>query len=415
MTTPLALLLRAPFTRRAWQQLAYLGIGAPLGVLTGGYALACVYLGVLSALTVIGFPLIALGLLAARKLAAVHRRLARTLLHVQVDDPGQTRPPPGFVNWVKANVSNPTAGRSFAYLLLKLPIAIIGAAIVVAWADNFLAIVSPVLWSANQDRPLPGPFDHWPGPLFLCLLGILAVFVMPWLVRAFVGLDAGLVRWLLGPSPGVARVRQLEKTRAQAVDDAAAMLRRIERDLHDGAQARLVGLGMSLTMLRDGLSRDPVDVETLTAQVDAARDTTKEAIAELRDLVRGIHPPVLDNGLADAVRSLAARTAGTVEIDVVLEPRPAPAIESILYFCAAELLANTGKHSGAGSVRIDAHYRRDAIVLRVVDDGHGGARPDRGGGLAGLADRLGTVDGWLSIDSPDGGPTIVTVEIPAAR
>jgi signal transduction histidine kinase len=171
-----------------------------------------------------------------------------------------------------------------------------------------------------------------------------------------------------------------------------------------------MNLGMAKKKL--GTGGEVLDVEAVRELVDAAHRGAKDALAELRELARGIHPAVLDNGLADALASLAAGNAIPAELAVSIPVRPRPAIESIAYFCAAELLANATKHSEASKIRIDVAGEDRVLVLRVTDDGRGGADPDRGSGLAGLAQRVSTVDGRLEIDSPPGGPTRVTVELP---
>jgi signal transduction histidine kinase len=216
-----------------------------------------------------------------------------------------------------------------------------------------------------------------------------------------------LVRWLLGPYRPTERIRDLEETRARAVDDAAAMLRRIERNLHDGAQVRLVALTMQLTMIKEAVPQGPARELAVTAQATAA-----EAIAELRELVRGIHPPVLDQGLDAALASLAARSPVPAELQADIGERPTAAIESIAYFCAAELLTNVGKHSNASHAWLEVTRSGDRLRLRVRDDGVGGARAGMGSGLSGLRDRVATVDGQLEVDSPPGGPTVVTVDLP---
>ncbi|HEX2158101.1 MAG TPA: histidine kinase [Actinomycetes bacterium] len=197
------------------------------------------------------------------------------------------------------------------------------------------------------------------------------------------------------------------------MDDAAERLRQVERDLHDGAQIRLATLAMHLGMAKEKLGDegDPRDVTGARELVDAAHRSAKDALAELRDLARGIHPPVLDNGLADALATLAAGSAIPVELAADIPVRPTPAIETIAYFCAAELLANAAKHSHAGRILLEATGRDGTLLLSVTDDGAGGADPG-GSGLTGLAQRVRTVDGRLEITSPPGGPTRVAVELP---
>jgi signal transduction histidine kinase len=229
-----------------------------------------------------------------------------------------------------------------------------------------------------------------------------------------VALDRRLLQALLGPARLALRVRDLEHTRALAVDDAAAQLRRVERDLHDGAQIRLATLAMHLGLAKETLAEagGTTDVGRARELVDAAHRDAKRALGELRDLARGIHPPVLDSGLDDALATLAATSAIPVELACDLPERPAPAIETIAYYCAAELLANAAKHSHAGRVTVQADGRHGSLVLEVGDDGVGGADPALGSGLAGLVQRVSTVDGRLRIASPEGGPTLVSVQLP---
>jgi signal transduction histidine kinase len=216
----------------------------------------------------------------------------------------------------------------------------------------------------------------------------------------------------------VSRVRELEQSRAHVVDDSAARLRRIERDLHDGAQAQMVAVAMKLGLAREKLGgaidgTAQADLERVLELVDAAHRGAKEAIAELRDLARGIHPSVLDHGLGIALRTLAARSDVPVELAVDLPERPSAAIETIAYFCAAELLANVAKHSSARHATLEAVHVGGLLRVRVGDDGSGGARIEARGGLAGLAERVRTVDGRLQVSSPSGGPTVVAVELPS--
>jgi len=207
------------------------------------------------------------------------------------------------------------------------------------------------------------------------------------------------------------RARELQERRARAVDESAARLRRIERDLHDGAQVRLAALAMTLGEIKENLEQSSGDDRTL-ALAGAAHQNAKDTLAELRDLARGIHPPVLDRGLGPALGILAGTSAIPVGLTVALTERPSPAIEAMAYFCAAELLANATKHSGARRVNIGVREQDSGLVMSVTDDGDGGARLVPGGGLAGLRERVQTVDGRLEIDSPSGGPTIITIELP---
>ncbi len=255
---------------------------------------------------------------------------------------------------------------------------------------------------------------------------VLLAFSQWWAVLLLAGavLNGSLAylvpRWnLLRDAPkNVERVRELQRSRAAVVDDAAARLRRIEQDLHDGAQAQMVAVVMKLGLARDHLSSSAArpqgaDLDRALELVEAAHRGAMEAIAELRDLARGIYPPALDEGLGAALAGLAARSDLPVELVVDLPERPSPAIETIAYFCAAELLTNTAKHSGARHAKLQVLHQPGVVMMRVSDDGTGGARLEPGGGLAGLAERVKTVDGRLQVESPAGGPTMVTVELPS--
>jgi signal transduction histidine kinase len=211
------------------------------------------------------------------------------------------------------------------------------------------------------------------------------------------------------------RARELEVRRARAVDQSAARLRRIERDLHDGAQIRLAALALTLGEIKENLE-SPADLAGDDARtqmlISAAHRNAKETLAELRDLARGIHPPVLDQGIGPALDSLAETSAVPVRLALDIQHRPSPAIEAIAYFCAAELLANVAKHSGASKAEISVASDRAAFEMTVSDDGSGQAALSPGGGLEGLLERVQTVDGQLTIDSSAGGPTRITVSMP---
>jgi signal transduction histidine kinase len=238
------------------------------------------------------------------------------------------------------------------------------------------------------------------------------------LVLAALQFSVGYWYLVIDHRPFARRVRELERSRAHLVDDSAARLRQIERDLHDGAQAQMVAVAMKLGLatkklhgLTDGTGQ--TDLERVLELVVTAHRGAKEAITELRDLARGIHPPVLDQGLGIALTTLAARSDLPVELVIDLPERPSAAIETIAYFCAAELLTNVTKHSGARHATLEAAHAPGLLRVLVSDDGSGGARLEDHGGLAGLAERIKTVDGRLQVASPPGGPTVVTVELPS--
>jgi signal transduction histidine kinase len=320
---------------------------------------------------------------------------------------------------------------------VKLPIAIFQLYAAAWWLIGAFDLLVPLRWAAFH--PLVGaaggaemrtisPFPGGAGAphagsfadtLITAGIGALTLLAAPWFARGVVAVDRWLLRASLGPGELAQRVRSLEEARALAVDDSAALLRRLERDLHDGAQVRLVALAMRLDMakVRLGPAGGPVtDPEGARDLVETARRDAGEVLSELRDLSRGIHPPVLDEGLPDALATLAARSSVPVELSVDLpqdrSQRPTPAIETIAYFCAAELLTNVIKHSGARHAVLRAEQRDERLRLWVTDDGCGGAALGTGTGLPGLAQRVRTVDGSMRISSPVGGPTTVEIELP---
>ena len=234
----------------------------------------------------------------------------------------------------------------------------------------------------------------------------------PRVSRRLATADVGLARWLLSPPRDLAaRITELEVSRERVVDAAEAERRRIERDLHDGAQQRLVALAMELGRAKARFGDDP---EAARELVDQAHAQAKEALIELRNLVRGVHPPVLtDRGLDAALSGLAALCPVPVDMQVDVAVRPKPAVEAVAYFLVAETLTNVAKHSRAShvSVFVEGHGFPGTLTVVVSDDGIGGADP-RGAGLSGLADRVGGVDGELSVESPSGGPTIISAVLP---
>jgi signal transduction histidine kinase len=314
--------------------------------------------------------------------------------------------------------------RAAAYALVKLPVTAAEIYAVALAALGLTDLSYPFWWPLFRNHP-PGTVLQ-PVPVYTALgtfdiraiggtfaafaAGAAMLLAAPWVARGAAAADCWLMRAMLGPGRLAQRVADLEQTRALAVEDSAAQLRRVERDLHDGAQIRLATLAMNLGMARERLKPD-ADPE-LRELVDAAHQGAKDALADLRNLARGIHPPALDNGLPDALATLAATSAIPVELTADTPQRPAPAIETIAYFCAAELLANAVKHSGANKMRIDLTGGGEVLVLRVTDDGVGGANQALGTGLAGLAQRVRTVDGEVHVASPAGGPTQVTVTLP---
>jgi signal transduction histidine kinase len=279
-------------------------------------------------------------------------------------------------------------------------------------AATSLTVLLAAPWLLNQLGPGNG-FTHL-GPLYL-LAFWLSPLVLLWGAPVVLNLHARSARALLGPTRErqlADRVEHLALTRADTIDHGAAEIRRIERDLHDGAQARLVALGMALNAAEQLFEADPATARALLTE---AKDSSAKALRELRDLVRGIHPPVLaDRGLTEAVRALALDLPLRVEVEGELDGRPPETVESAAFFAVSELLANAVKHAEARRVWIEIGHTGDMLRIGVTDDGRGGADPAGGTGLAGIERRLAAFDGVLAVSSPPGGPTIANLEIPCA-
>ncbi len=277
---------------------------------------------------------------------------------------------------------------------------------------GLIEFIGPATRPAVVIPPPAFPGNSRPVLFFLgAVLIALGLWTAPWLLRAC----GAVARAMLAPAGRAelaVQVRHLAQTRAEAIDTGAAEMRRIERDLHDGAQARLVAMGMTLDAAGQILDSNPAAARALLIE---ARDASAKALAELRDLVRGIHPPVLaDRGLADAVRALALDSPLRPHLASELPGRlPAP-VESAAYFAVSELLANVSKHAGASEAWIDVRHVGGMLRIGVSDNGRGGADPGRGTGLRGLERRIAAFDGVLAVSSPPGGPTAVTMEIPCA-
>ncbi len=388
-------------TRRG---LTYLLLVLPLDVLTAALLLAGLVVSTALQITPLGMWLLALVLRAASGLGRRRRRLVARLLDEQVPAPPLPRRDGGVLAWRRAVLADPAHWRAVGYALVKLPLSIVSLAV---GTGGYVFGLVTLTYYPLQDRS----FGPWWLIGLTWLTGLVLLVAGPWLTRSVVALERLLVRGLLGPSRAAQRIADLRETRDRAVADADTTLRRIERDLHDGAQARLIGVGMQLTMVRELLTAG-APPETVRSAVDTAQTTLTEAVTELRDLVRGIHPPVLDRGLEAALTTVAAGSAVPVTLEIDLPRRPSPAIESIVYFTACELLTNAGRHSGARTATIQIKVKDDKLQLLVRDDGRGGAAVFPGGGLAGLIERVRMVDGTLVVDSPPAGPTTVTVEIP---
>jgi signal transduction histidine kinase len=340
---------------------------------------------------------------------------ARYRLTLGVEIPAVSRPT-RTGRWLadaRAAATSPVVWKQIAYYVALLPLSALNlAGVLLAWSVPPTLVALPIYYASTGWPDAQRYGDGSPVVWTICGLAFLwLVFVSPRLVWGLASLDAAIAQALLGPSARgrlSARLDELVVSRRRAVDSAEEERRRIERDLHDGAQQRLVSLAMVL-----GRARTRVDDGPARDLIDEAHREAKQAIVELRDLTRGLHPPVLtDRGLDAALSAVAARAPVPVHIDVVAEPRPSATTEAIAYFVVAEALTNVAKHACATRASVLIRRSRDRLRVTVTDDGAGGADPTRGTGLAGLADRVSGVDGTLDVSSPPGGPTVLTVELP---
>jgi signal transduction histidine kinase len=417
-----AMLAGAPFTRRAWREVAACATGAVGGLL--GFALVGALLvpALLLTVSVVGtVPGLLLGILAlrlARGFGALHRRLLGALTGTRIPAPRPLASLRGIgpLARVDRRVRDRDAWRAAVCLPLRLPLAYAQAAVSALAFCGLADVTYPLWWPLFRNHP-PGTrltplhvlgtsltVSTWAGTVVALLIGAGLVFAAVWLAWLLCRIDIRLARWLLGPS----RVAELERTRAIAVRDAMAELRRVERDLHDGAQVHLAAVAMNL-----GMAMEKAQAEDLRELLDSAQSGVAATLAELRRIARGIHPPVLDSGLPDALASLVASSPVPATVVAELPRHPAQPIETIAYFCAAELLTNAIKHSSASWVTVTVGETRPGTLrLRVADNGRGGARVSEGGGLAGLRERVSVVDGSLEVSSPTGGPTEVTIDLP---
>jgi len=422
---------RVPWSPRAWSQAIFVAGGIPVQLIPWLLVFLLVngelhseggWNGSRWAAAVLGSAVAALVLVPVLTRVQSHR-----LRSAGVDMPRRPQQP-GWLSpgEVVAALRAQSTWRQVAYHLLAGPA--LGCAAIVAvgvWVAG--AVCATVfLWGwvlrghsvfgdAAFQQGQAGPVLHGPAAIFLTVAGIAGLFAAPWLTSLVASVDARAGRALLGPSRAEElehRVEQLTKTRAGVVDAADAERRRLERDLHDGTQQRLVALAMNLGMARAQAG----NAEQANQAIAEAHEEAKAALAELRDLIRGLHPAVLeDRGLDAALSGIIARTPIPCRLTVDLQRRPAPVIEAVAYFVVSEGLSNIVKHAQATEAAVFVQRSGDRLHVIVTDDGVGGADPARGTGLAGLARRAASVDGTFEIDSPPGGPTLLTVDLPCNR
>ncbi|MEV0091761.1 sensor domain-containing protein [Streptomyces sp. NPDC050738] len=387
-------------TRWPWRSAAYLLSGA----LTGIPALVAIVLLAVFSLVGVGLPLL---LLVGVPLAAVERRRLRIAEDAPAPSPHRDPAEPGLLAWARLRFTEQATWRELAYALLHalvlwpLDLLAVGVALL-APAGMMLAPVQLALDGHEAKVVKIWLVDSYPAAFALAAGGVALLAVLLYPLGALAGARAAFTRLLLAPKEA-----EVVRSRARLVDSFEAERRRIERDLHDGAQQRLVALTMTLGLLRMDAPPGP-----LADRIGGAHDEAGQVLVEIRDLIQGIHPQVLtDYGLGAALEDAADRSAVPVDTDIDL-PRLPQQVETAAYFALLEALANVAKHSGAQQAQVTAHHRRGRLEAVVCDDGRGGADPSRGTGLTGLADRLAVLDGTLSITSPPGGPTVLRLEIP---
>jgi signal transduction histidine kinase len=407
----------------AWRSTANLGVSLALG---GLFAFAAAAALLLVAATVwilgVGTAVRAGTLWLAVQMARLDRRRIAWFSEVEIDPPTLPRAESraGFHARPRAWARSPWLWRLVAYQLVRLPVAGALALGAVMW---WWAVIVCFVLASQPAGPVyllawrVGPISPAPAEIAgLVTAGVAGLLAWPTALRAVPAIDAALGRWLLGPSRASqlsTEVARLSQARSLAVASAAAERRRIERDLHDGLQPQLVNLALDLGLAKARLRSDPGAAQSV---IDRAHEEAKRAAGDLRNLVRGIHPSVLDErGLDAALSALVAACAVPVSVDVDLPCRPAPTTEAAAYYVVAEAITNVSKHARARTAGVRIGYADSALCVAVEDDGGGGARLEPGGGLEGLAARIASLDGTFELSSPQGGPTRIEAVIPCAR
>jgi signal transduction histidine kinase len=411
-------LFRPLIRARTWKETLHLLIDLPLGIAWFTIIVTGIALGVgLIPLMLIGLLVLLLTLQFVRVVSAIERARAKALLEADIANPfmplGEVE---GWWSRIKAVLGDAALWKGVAYCILALPVGIITFTVAVtSWAIALGGITAPI-WATIEaivgaNDPHGWAYVGITAASFVA--GLIFLVATPWVVHGLAVMDRGLIRGLLGADRNAQlrrRVTQLEVSKTASLDVAEAERTRIERDLHDGVQPRLVVAAMDLGLAREKASGSDPEVVAL---IERAQDETKQAIAELRELVRGIHPAVLtDRGLDAALSSLAARCPVPVTVQVNLDERPPTPVESAAYFIVAESLTNIAKHSDAKHARVNVSRDDGLLRVEVTDDGKGGARKEPGGGLSGLDDRVRSLEGTFRVASPEGGPTTILAELP---
>lgn len=410
-------MIRVRVSRRPPRAVLYLLANGVTGLLTLLATVPLFAVGGVLAVVVVGLPLLAALLLIGVPVAALERRFQRLVDDRPLPHGHRVPPSPGLASWLRTRYTEPGTWRAlgFAALLMTVlwPVDLLTVLLGVSVPAGMLA--TPVLFAAVGDGEQVNvlkaiPVTSWPQALLAGAAGLLAVPACAYGISLLATLHAALARAILTPPADRLdqRVVELARSRVRLVDAFEAERGRIERDLHDGAQQRLVALSMML-----GLARLDAPAGPLADQLSRAHDEAGQALVELRDLIRGIHPPLLtDFGLEAAVTDLAARSPVRVDVRLAAPGRFPRPVESTAYFVVSEALANLAKHSGADRGEITGGHAGGTLTVEVSDNGRGGADIEAGSGLIGLADRVSVVGGRLSLSSPAGGPTRLVVEIP---
>ncbi|WP_239076984.1 sensor histidine kinase [Actinocatenispora rupis] len=407
---------RTPWAGRTVRSLGYLASAVPVGIPAFAWFVASVVLVGLLSLSRLGPHAFLASATAARALAGVERRRADRLLRHPVASPYVPLTAPNVTGRARQLAGSPATWRDAAWLALLFPLSLVCLLPALACTLVTLGLVTAPAWLWAVPNPNAPWFvaplvSTWPGRCVASLVGVALAVPVAYLVVRVADGQVRFAGWLLGIGAQQALAQRLVETRVRVVDAQAAELRRIERDLHDGAQARIVAAGMTLALAERKLRAGP---PTAADDVRLARRQLDDALAELRRLVRGIHPPILtDRGLAEALSALAADSPLAVDVHAAGTPQLPAAVESAAYFVVAEALTNAAKHADATSCRIDIHAEPGLLTVRVRDDGRGGADP-AGAGLDGLRRRAEALGGTLTVTSPAGGPTVVLAELPCA-
>jgi signal transduction histidine kinase len=404
---------------RLWRALASDVLGLPLGIVcfVPIVTLLSVTVGLLVTFP-LAIPFAWLFFVVAVGLGRLQRSRIAALLDTNLPNPHGPLPRPGWFRRLLDRARSASRWREIAYLSLSLPVGALTFAVPVAlWAGSLAFVALPFYVHALPGGTAEfGLFDVGSGlaSTITCAIGVCSFFFLaPWATLAMAALDRTLAGWLMAiprEQRLEAEVARLDSSRVAALDSAEAERRRIERDLHDGAQQRIVKLGMDLGMASERFDSDPAAARQL---VTDAHEEAKAALVELRELVRGFHPAILeDRGLDAALSSVVARSPVPVTLKVDVPKRPSSAVESAAYFVVVEALTNIAKHADATKASVTIEQRGTRIAIDVSDNGKGGASTNGGTGLAGLAERAHALGGWMQVLSPAGGPTSVIVELP---